>query len=113
MKPARKKVTSSVRNALEFTKEVGNAKGGLLNWFKPGTKDDTKAYWDRQEEEAAVRRSNDDYIATNHAMKKKLHERELVQIWVQKHRALKKGNEVKNGTHSPGGTKRKVCSKEP
>lgn len=95
---------------MEFTERAGNAKGGLLNWFKQGTKADTKAYWDRQEEEAAVRRSNDDYIATNYAIKKKLHERELVRIRVQKHRALKKENEVKNGTRSPGGTKRKVCS---
>jgi hypothetical protein len=46
MKHARKKVTSSVQNALEFTEQAGNAKGGLPNWFKQGTKAGTKAYWD-------------------------------------------------------------------
>jgi hypothetical protein len=107
---ARKKVTSSVRNALQFTKQAGKAKGGLLNWFQLGTKADTKAYWDRQEEEASVRRSEEDYVNRNKAAKKKAHERELVRIRVQKHRTLKKESEVKNGTRSPGGTKRKVCS---
>lgn len=45
-------------------------------------------------------------------MKQNLHEQELVWIQVQKHRALKKEKEVKNGTHSPGGTKQKVHSGE-
>lgn len=97
---------------MEFTERAGNAKGGLLNWFKQGTKADTKAYWDRQEEEASVRRSEHDYVTRNQAMKKKTHEQALVRTRVQKHRALKKEKEVKNGTRSPGGTKRKVHSTE-
>ena len=112
MKYAWKKVTSSVRNALEFTKQAGNAKRGLLNWFKQGTKADTKAYWDRQEEEASVRRSEHEYVTKNQAIKKKAHERVLIRARVQKHRALKKTNEIKNGARSPGGTKRKVSSTE-
>ena len=72
--PARKKVASSVRNALEFSKDSGEPKGGLLHWFEPGTQANTKAYWDRQEEEAAVRQSKDEYIAGNIAMEKKLHD---------------------------------------
>jgi hypothetical protein len=110
--PARKKVASSVRNALEFAQETGEPKSGILRWFKPGTKADIKAYWDRHEEEAAERQSHHEFIAKNEALEKKMHERELVRLRVQKHRVMKKEKEINSGRRSPGGTKlkRKVCS---
>lgn len=76
--PARKKVASSVRNALEFSQKTGEPKSGILRWFKPGTKADIKAYWDHHEEAAAERQSQHEFIAKNEALEKKMHERELV-----------------------------------
>jgi len=80
----------------------------LLDFFKPRTKDDVKAYWDRQEEEAVERQLQQEAIEKDCVMKKKKHECDLVHARVQKHRATKKEDEIRSGIRDAKGTKRKV-----
>ncbi|KAF4615755.1 hypothetical protein D9613_012424 [Agrocybe pediades] len=86
----------------------GQRKSTILDYFKRGTKEDVKAYWDRQEEEAAARRSEQEELDRNYEIHKKRHERELTRLRVQKHRSMKKESEIQTGTRNADGKKRKI-----
>ncbi|KAF4621853.1 hypothetical protein D9613_012075 [Agrocybe pediades] len=77
----------------------------ITDYFKRGTQKDVKEYWQRVEEEAAVRKSEEDAMERDYAATKKQKEREMVRERVQKHRAKKKEEDIKNGTRNPDGTK--------
>ncbi|PPR06353.1 hypothetical protein CVT26_004627 [Gymnopilus dilepis] len=111
-KSAVQKVKSSIRNALELSKEAedlgDNPKFGLLRYWSKGTAADKQAYFDREDERAENDRSEKDVAEKTVATDKKLHERDLAKRRQQKRRSLMKKREIKEGVHSPGSTKRKV-----
>lgn len=69
----------------------------MLKFFLKGTVADTKAYWDRQEDQWAITESTDNYNEANIAKEKKVHERELARLRQQKKRSLARGIEIKEG----------------
>ena len=108
-RPECKRVASSIRVALDsVTKDEGKSHG-LLKFFSKGTKEDTKAYWAREEETAAATQSNSEAFNSHVVdVEKKQHERDLARNRQRKHRQKLKDEDIQNELRSPGGTKRKV-----
>lgn len=109
-KRSRIQVTSSIRTALDVTKEEGTkpAKHGLLQFFHKATKEEKDAYQKRETERQAKHFENKQYHMEKTSTEKKLHERELARLRKQRQRQKKQSGEIMKGIRSPGGTKRKV-----
>lgn len=95
--PECKRVTSSIRNALESVAKDGTRSQGLLKFFSKGTTEDTKAYWAHEEEIAAATQSNSDVFNSDVAdTEKKQHVRELAKQHQRKHCQNLKDRDIQN-----------------
>ena len=99
---------SSIRKALDFSKDNKGSNIGLLKYFGQGTKEDIEEYWKKEEERSAVNQEKEDFKKKSVDMEKRLHKRELARVRQQRKRDKIKEREVKEGVRSPGGKKRKV-----
>ena len=99
---------SSIRKALEFSKDHQDHNMGLLKYFSQGRKEDVDAYWKKEEERTAVNQEKKNFLKKAVDMERKLHKRELARVRQQRKRDKRKAREVKEGVRSPGGKKRKV-----
>lgn len=102
---------SSIRKALDFSKDNQGSNIGLLKYFGQGTKEDVEEYWKKEEERSAVIREKENFKKRTVDIEKKLHKRDLARVRQQRKRDRIKEREVKEGVRSPGGKKRKVNSK--
>ena len=86
---------SSIRKALDFSKDNQGSNIGLLKYFGQGTKEDVEEYWKKEEERSAVIREKENFKKRTVDIEKKLHKRDLAWVRQQRKRDRIKEREVK------------------
>ena len=101
--------TSSIRAVLEAANDAtfGNPQG-LLHFWKKGSQETVKEYWNRVQEERHDEDEEEAFAIKMRQNKRRNEKREAATLHKQRQRKHEKDAEIQSGVRSPGGTKRKV-----